>query len=137
MQGKSPQFSNVQIPQTLGQNVMQTQTPATSTPTYQQSPVVPHQQSPLLQPSVLAPQQNQPQFVQPRVTQPMGPIRQPSPSKQSINPTAKSFIPVAVAQPEAVPSTPKRKIPKSNGGQGVKIVHQLRRYASDVNSLDI
>ena len=50
----------------------------------------------------------------------MGQQRQPSPFKQGFNPAAESFIPAAEAQPKAVPNTPEKKIPKSNGRQGVK-----------------
>ena len=79
----------------------------------------------MLQPPVLASQavptqQNQPQFVQPKVATHGTKKKQPSPFKQGINPSAKSFNPAAEAQPEDVPSTPEKKIPKSNGGQGVK-----------------
>ena len=33
---------------------------------------------------------------------------------------AQPFVPAAEAQPNAVPNTPENKVPKSNGGQGVK-----------------
>ena len=99
-----------------------------NTQAVQQSPVAPQQQSPLLQPPVpgshAAPrQQGQPQFVQPRVNpqgQPIRQQRQPSPSRQGFYPLAQPFIPAAEAQPNAVPNTPENKVPKSNGGQGVK-----------------
>ena len=68
-------------------------------------------------------QQGQPQFVQPRVNpqgQPIRQQRQPSPFRQGFNPSAQPFIPVAEAQPNAVPNAPEDKVPKSNGGQGMK-----------------
>ena len=68
-------------------------------------------------------QQDQPQFVQPRVNpqcQPIKQQRQPSPFRQGFNPLAQPYVPVAEAQPNAVPNTPENKVPKSNGGQGVK-----------------
>ena len=118
----------MQVPQSQPQNVAQGQLSATNTQAIQQSPVAPQQQSPLLQPPVpsshAAPkQQGQPQFVQPRVSpqgQPVRQQRQPSPFRQGFNPSAQPFVPGAEAQPNAVPNTPENKVPKSNGGQGVK-----------------
>ena len=99
-----------------------------NTEAIQQSPVAPQQQSLLLQTPVpgshAAPrQQSQPQFMQPRVNpqgQPIRQQRQPSPPRQGFNPWAQPFIPAAEAQPNALPNTPENKVPKSNGGQGVK-----------------
>ena len=72
---------------TLQQNVAQGQPPAANQQAFQQLPVAPQQQSPLLQPpapgSHAAPvQQGQPQFIQPTVSpqgQPSRQPRQPSP----------------------------------------------------------
>ena len=68
-------------------------------------------------------QQGWPQFVQPRVNprgQPIRQQRQPSPFRQNFKPSAQPFIPATEARPNAVPNTPENKVPKSNGGQGVK-----------------
>ena len=86
------------------------------------------QQSLLLQPPVPGShaalgQQGQPKVLQPRVNpqgQPIRQQRQPSPSRQGLNPSAQPFIPAAETQPNAVPNTPENKVPKLNGGQGVK-----------------
>ena len=99
-----------------------------NTQAIQQSPVAPQQQSLLLQPPVpgshTAPgQQGQPKFMQPRVNpqgQPIRQQRQPSPSRQGFNPLAQPFFPAAEAQPNSVSNTSENKVPKSNGGQGVK-----------------
>ena len=107
-QGTSPQSNNVQALQTQKQSIAWTQPPETNTGTCQQPPVPPQQQLPLLQPptpgSHAAPTEQ----------------KQPSPFKQGFNPVAESFIPTVEAQPNAVPNTPEKRIPKSNGGQGVK-----------------
>ena len=61
--------------------------------------------------------------MQPRVNpqgQPIRQQRQPSPFRQGFNPLAQPYIAAAEAQPNAVPNTPENKVPKSNGGQGVK-----------------
>ena len=68
-------------------------------------------------------QQGQPKFVQPRVNpqgQPIRQQRQTSPFRQGFNLSAQPFIPAPEAQPNAVPNTPEKKVPKSNGGQGMK-----------------
>ena len=127
-QGMSTQSNSKQVPQSQPQNDAQGQPSTANTQVFQQLPVVPQQQSLLLQPpfpgSHVAPmQQAQPQFVQPRVNPQGQSIRQqrkPSPFRQGFNPLAQPFIPVAEAQPNAVPNTPENKVPKSNGGQGVK-----------------
>ena len=127
-QGMSTQSSSTQVLQSQPQNVAQGQPSAANTQAIQQLPVATQQQSPLLQPPVpgshAAPmQQGQPQFMQPRVNPQGQPIRQQrksSPFRQGFNPSAQPFIPAAEAQPNAVPNTPENKVPKSNGGQGVK-----------------
>ena len=99
-----------------------------NTQAIQQSHVAPWQQSPLLQPPVPGSratpgQQGQPKFMQPMVNpqgQPIRQQRQPSPSRQGFNPSAQPFVPAAEAQPNAVPNTLETKVPKSNGGQGVR-----------------
>ena len=61
--------------------------------------------------------------MQPRVNpqgQPIRQQRQPSPSRQGFNPLAQPFVLATEAQPNAVTNTPENKVPKSNGGQGVK-----------------
>ena len=133
-QGMSTQSNNTQVPQSQPQNVAQGQPSTTNTQTIEQFPVAPQQQSPLLQPPVpgshAAPmQQGQPQFVQHRVNpqgQPFMQQRQPSPL--SFSPSAQPLILAAV------PNTPENKVPKSNGGQGVK---SSTPGASDLNSPDI
>ena len=127
-QGTSIQSSSTQVPQAQGQNVAQGQLFAMNTQAIQQLPVAPQQQSLQLQPPVpgshAAPrQQGQPKFVQPRINpqgQPIRQQRQPSPSRQGFNSSVPPFIPAAEAQTNAVPNTPENKVPKSNGGQGVK-----------------
>ena len=127
-QGMSIQPNSTQVLQSQPQNVAQGQLSATNTQAIQQLPVAPQQQSPLLQPPVLgshaAPmQQGQPQFVQPKVNpqnQPIRQQRQPSPFRQGFNPSSQPLIPAAEVQFNAVPNTPENKVPKSNGGQGVK-----------------
>ena len=114
--------------QSQPQNVAQGQPSAASTQAIWQLPVAPQQQSPLSQPPVpgshAAPmQQGQTQVMQPRVNpqgQPTRQQRQPSPFRQGFTPLAQPFIPVAEAQPNAVPNTPENKVPKSSGRQGVK-----------------
>ena len=68
-------------------------------------------------------QQGQPHFVQPRVSpqgQPIRQPRQPSPFRQSFNPSAQLFIPAAEAQHNPVPNTQEPRVQKSVNGQGVK-----------------
>ena len=128
IRGTSIQPNSTQVPQAQQQNVAQGQPFAMNTQAIQQSPVAPRQQSPLLQPSVpgshaVPGQQGQLKFMQPRVNlqgQPVRQQRQPSPSRQGFDPLAQPFIPAAEAQPNAVPNTPENKVPRSNGGQGVK-----------------
>ena len=127
-QSMSTQSNSTQALQSQPQNVAQGQPSAANTQAFQQLPDALQQQSLVLQPPVpgshAAPmQQGQPQFRQPRVNpqgQPIRQPRQPSPFRQGFNPLVQPFIPVAEAQPNAVPNTPENKIPKSNGGQGVK-----------------
>ena len=124
----STQSNSTQVLQSQPQSVAQGQPSATNTKAIQQSPVAPQQQSPLLQPPVpgshAAPmQQGQPQFAQPRVSPPGQPARQQrqsSPFRQGFNPLAQPFILAAEAQSNSVPNIPENKVPKSNGGQGVK-----------------
>ena len=71
-QGMSTQSNSTPVSQSQPQNVAQVQPSTANTQAFQQSPVAPQQQSPLLQPPVpglhAAPmQQGHPQFVQPRV----------------------------------------------------------------------
>ena len=124
-QSTSIQSNSTQVPQSQPQNVAQGQPSATNTQAIQQLPLAPQQHSLLLQSPVPGShaalmQQGQPQFVQPMVNpqgQPIRQQRQPSPSRQGFNPSAQPFV---LAQPNAVPNTLETKVPKSNGGQGVK-----------------
>ena len=127
-QGTSTQSNRTQVLQSQPQNVAQVQPSTANTQAVQQfQPPVPD--------SCATPmQQGQPQFVYPRVNpqgQPIRQQRQSSPFRQGFNPSAQPSIPAAEAQPNAVPNTPENKVPKSNGGQGVK------SSAPDVNSPDI
>ena len=52
--------------------------------------------------------------------QPISQQRQLPQSRQGFNPLAQPFTPATEAKPNAVPDTTENKVPKSNGGQGVK-----------------
>ena len=118
----SPQANN------QSQNVVPLQPSAPTPQPFQQSPVAHQQQQLLLQPSIPGlhaahQQQGQPQFVQPRVSpqgQPIRQPRQPSPLRQSSNPSVQHFIPAAEAEQNQVPNTQQPRVPKSLNGQGVK-----------------
>ena len=114
---------------TLQQNVAQGQHPTTNQQAFKQLPVAPQQQSSLLQPpapgSHAAPvHQGQLQFIQPMVSPQGQPSRQPgqpSPFRQTFNPSAQPFIPAAEAQQNnTVPNTQEPKVFESTDGKGVK-----------------